>query len=245
MTNKHTNIFSALFSKINLRNHKVLIGIAVVLALAIVALIMSEDNAVGNSDESSEKDAVSALNEKMQEETEELEIIDTPASEKVETVEAAAEAPEEAPEEAAPTAEAVAEEAAPAPQPVFKSDSEIKREIDEETSIDDSNAVYSMAAIEQMPQFPGGDAALYQFIANNISYPADAQEEGVQGRVIVKFTVTKTGSITDVSVVRSRHPSLDREAIRVIKSMPRWIPGKQKGRPVNVVYSLPVSFSLK
>ncbi len=99
--------------------------------------------------------------------------------------------------------------------------------------------------VEQMPQFPGGDAALFEYLSKNIKYPAVAEENGVQGRVIVKFVVEKDGSIAKVQVVRSVDPSLDKEAVRVIKSMPRWQPGKQNGKSVSVNYTVPVTFRLQ
>ncbi|MBR3123650.1 MAG: energy transducer TonB [Prevotella sp.] len=99
--------------------------------------------------------------------------------------------------------------------------------------------------VEQMPSFPGGDKALMDFLSNNEKYPVVAQENGVQGRVVISFVVEKDGSITDVRVVRSVDPSLDKEAARVVKSMPRWIPGKQNGAAVRVKYNVPVSFRLQ
>lgn len=99
--------------------------------------------------------------------------------------------------------------------------------------------------VEQMPQFPGGDAALFEYLSNNIKYPTIAEENGVQGRVIVTFVVERDGSITDVKVVRSVDPSLDREASRVVKGMPQWIPGKQNGKAVRVKYTVPVTFRLQ
>lgn len=99
--------------------------------------------------------------------------------------------------------------------------------------------------VEQMPSFPGGDKALMDFLQNNVKYPVVAQENGVQGRVVISFVVEKDGSITDVRVVRSVDPSLDKEAARVVKSMPRWIPGKQNGAAVRVKYNVPVSFRLQ
>ena len=99
--------------------------------------------------------------------------------------------------------------------------------------------------VEQMPSFPGGDKALLEYLSNNIKYPVVAQENGVQGRVVVSFVVEKDGSITDVKVVRSVDPSLDKEAQRVVKSMPKWIPGKQNGSAVRVKYNVPVSFKLQ
>jgi protein TonB len=99
--------------------------------------------------------------------------------------------------------------------------------------------------VEQMPSFPGGQAALMKYLNENIKYPVVAQENGVQGRVVVSFVVERDGSITDVNVVRSVDPSLDREAVRVVKGMPHWIPGKQNGSAVRVKYNVPVSFRLQ
>lgn len=99
--------------------------------------------------------------------------------------------------------------------------------------------------VEEMPHFPGGAAALQAFLSSNTKYPVVAQENGVQGRVIVSFVVERDGSITDVRVVRSVDPSLDREASRVVRSMPRWSPGKQNGSAVRVKYTVPVVFRLQ
>ena len=99
--------------------------------------------------------------------------------------------------------------------------------------------------VEQMPTFPGGNAELMSFLAKNIKYPTIAQENGTQGRVIVQFVVEKDGSIADARVARGVDPYLDKEALRVIKSMPHWIPGKQNGKPVRVKYTVPVMFKLQ
>ena len=99
--------------------------------------------------------------------------------------------------------------------------------------------------VEQMPSFPGGPAALMTYLSQNTKYPVVAQENGVQGRVVVSFVVERDGSITDVRVVRSVDPSLDKEATLVVKSMPNWIPGKQNGSTVRVKYNVPVSFKLQ
>lgn len=99
--------------------------------------------------------------------------------------------------------------------------------------------------VEQMPSFPGGPSALMQYLSSNIKYPVVAQENGVQGRVVVSFVVERDGSITDVQVARSVDPSLDREAQRVVRNMPRWIPGKQSGQAVRVKYNVPVAFRLQ
>jgi protein TonB len=99
--------------------------------------------------------------------------------------------------------------------------------------------------VEQMPSFPGGPSALMQYLNSNIKYPVVAEENGVQGRVVCTFVVEKDGSITDVRVVKSVDPSLDKEAVRVVKSMPKWIPGKQNGSAVRVKYTVPVTFRLQ
>ncbi|MBQ8100678.1 MAG: energy transducer TonB [Paludibacteraceae bacterium] len=100
--------------------------------------------------------------------------------------------------------------------------------------------------VETMPEFPGGQAALFKYLSENVKYPVIAQENGIQGRVICQFVVNKDGSIVDVEVVRSGgDASLDKEAVRVIKSMPKWKPGKQRGKAVRVKYTVPVNFKLQ
>ena len=103
----------------------------------------------------------------------------------------------------------------------------------------------NMAMVEQKATFPGGDAALYKWLSTQINYPADAAEAGITGRVIVSFVIEKDGSISNARVVRSIHPSLDAEAIRIVKTMPKWIPGKNNGQPVRVEYIMPISFKLQ
>lgn len=103
----------------------------------------------------------------------------------------------------------------------------------------------SIAMVEQKPEFPGGEAAMYKWLSDNIVYPSAASEEGVQGRVVVEFVVGKDGSISNVKVVRPRHPALDKEALRVVKAMPNWLPGRNNGQPVKVTYTLPVTFKLQ
>lgn len=99
--------------------------------------------------------------------------------------------------------------------------------------------------VEEQPEFPGGNTAMMKFLGDNIKYPVIAQENGIQGRVITNFVVERDGSITDVQVVRGVDPSLDKEAVRVIKSMPKWKPGKQRGSTVRVRFTLPVVFRLQ
>ena len=99
--------------------------------------------------------------------------------------------------------------------------------------------------IEQMPQFPGGESELLGYIGKNIHYPVIAQENGIQGKVIVRFVVTKTGAVDKVEVLRQLDPACDKEAIRVVKSLPKFIPGKQNGVNVSVWYTLPITFKLE
>ncbi len=108
---------------------------------------------------------------------------------------------------------------------------------------EEENKVFDV--VEEQPSFPGGQGALMQWLSDNIKYPVIAAENGVQGRVIVQFVVSKTGSISDVKVVRGVDPSLDREAVRVVSQMPKWTPGRQNGTTVNVRYTLPVTFRLQ
>ena len=99
--------------------------------------------------------------------------------------------------------------------------------------------------VEVMPQYPGGMPELMQYLAKNIKYPIQAQKKGIEGRVTVRFIVEKDGSISNVTVVRHIHPLLDKEAVRVIKAMPKWSPGMLNGKPVRVKFNIPVAFRLK
>ena len=108
---------------------------------------------------------------------------------------------------------------------------------------EEENKVFDV--VEQMPSFPGGNSALMQFLSKNIKYPVVAEENGIQGRVVCTFVVERDGRVTDVRVVKSVDPSLDKEAVRVVSSMPAWIPGKQNGSAVRVKYTLPVTFRLQ
>lgn len=98
--------------------------------------------------------------------------------------------------------------------------------------------------VEDQPEFPGGTAALLDYLRKNIKYPAICRENNIQGRVLVTFIVNKDGAIVEPEVVKSVHPQLDREALRVIASMPNWKPGSQRGKPVRVKYTVPVNFRL-
>lgn len=105
-----------------------------------------------------------------------------------------------------------------------------------------SQEVYDV--VEEMPVFPGGIQGMIKFLSENISYPKEAQKKKISGRVLVSFVVEKNGSVSEVQTERSLYPSLDEEAVRVVKSMPNWTPGKQGGQVVRVKYTLPVTFSL-
>ena len=108
---------------------------------------------------------------------------------------------------------------------------------------DEENKVFDV--VEEQPSFPGGQGALMAWLNDNIKYPVVAAENGIQGKVIVQFVVGKNGSISNVKVLRSVDPSLDKEAVRVVSNMPNWTPGKQNGASVNVRFTLPVTFRLQ
>lgn len=109
--------------------------------------------------------------------------------------------------------------------------------------VSEPTKVYDL--VDEMPQFPGGPHAMFEYLSKNIKYPVVAEENGVQGRVIVTFIVESDGSVTNTKVVKSVDPSLDKEALRVVKSMPHWIPGRQNGSAVRVQYTVPVTFKLE
>lgn len=110
---------------------------------------------------------------------------------------------------------------------------------------EEESAQQIFTVVEEMPQFPGGDGELLKFISKSIKYPVIAQENGIQGRVVCSFVVNRDGSIVDAEVVRGVDPSLDKEALRVINTMPKWTPGKQRGKPVRVKYTVPITFRLQ
>lgn len=114
---------------------------------------------------------------------------------------------------------------------------EEKHEVVEETKV--------FTSVEQMPQFPGGEAELLKWISTHIKYPAIAMENNVQGKVVVQFVVTRDGSIGEVKIARGKDPDLDKEAMRVVRTLPKFIPGKMNGQAVNVWYTLPINFKLQ
>ena len=99
--------------------------------------------------------------------------------------------------------------------------------------------------VEQMPIFPGGQEALFRFITKNLKYPLIAERNGIQGRVLVSFVITKEGIVTNVNIAKSADPSLNKEALRVIRMLPDWTPGRKDGKVVNVKFTVPVSFNLR
>jgi protein TonB len=132
---------------------------------------------------------------------------------------------------------------------------DIDTEADEETMIQQTDIMIDepveeeepeiFMVVEQMPEFPGGPAALFKYISQITKYPPIAKENGIQGKVYVQFIVGKDGSINQVKILRGVDPSLDKEAMRVVKSMPKWAPGKQSGKPVFVRYQVPINFKLQ
>jgi len=122
-------------------------------------------------------------------------------------------------------------------------DTEVEFDITlEEEETDDAPVFF---IVEEMPQFPGGDTELRKYIAQSVKYPVIAQENGIQGRVYVQFVVGTDGGVTQVKVARGVDPNLDKEAIRVVESMPKWKPGKQRGKAVKVSYTVPINFVLQ
>ena len=99
--------------------------------------------------------------------------------------------------------------------------------------------------VENEPEYPGGDEALYKFISKNIVYPKSAREKGIQGTVLVEFVVEKDGKLSNIKVIRSADPALEAEAVRVISKMPKWKPGTQRGKKVRSTFRLPINFQLK
>lgn len=98
--------------------------------------------------------------------------------------------------------------------------------------------------VDQMASYPGGTPALMDFLKENIKYPEQAEREGIEGRVVAGFIVERDGSVSNIEIIKSVHPLLDAEVVRVMSLMPNWIPGRQNGQPVRVKYSLPITFRL-
>ncbi|MDE5972028.1 MAG: energy transducer TonB, partial [Muribaculaceae bacterium] len=124
-------------------------------------------------------------------------------------------------------------------------DVSVVREHKEEVIVEEKHEPEKVfTVVEQMPEFPGGTSALYEYLSKNIRYPEQAAQNDIQGRVTVQFVVEKDGSIGEVKVVRSKDPDLDKEAVRVVKSLPKFVPGKMNGQSVRVWFTLPITFTL-
>lgn len=119
------------------------------------------------------------------------------------------------------------------------------RELEQHKIMEEKPQEKPFQHVEQMPVFPGGEGELNKFISSNLRYPVTAQENGIQGRVTIRFVVTPTGEISNVEIMRGIDAACDREAVRVVKAMPKWIPGKQNGRNVSVYFTLPIQFRLQ
>lgn len=174
---------------------------------------------------------------------------------------------DDTPEEIIPITEQKVKPPPPKPPPsvtiinVVEDDVEVEDEIEIDVDMDDDTEMEEYVPIieeeeefveeqiflvvEEMPSFPGGEGEMYKYIGKNIEYPRMAKESGISGRVFVTFVVEKDGSVTDVQVLRGIGGGCDEEAIRVIKSMPSWKPGKQRGKPVRVQYRMPIKFTLQ
>jgi len=109
---------------------------------------------------------------------------------------------------------------------------------------DDEDEPEIFVHVERMPQFPGGDRALLKFLAEKTIYPEIAKENGIQGRVFVSFVINKKGEVVDIRLARGVDPSLDKEALRVVSLLPKWTPGKQREKAVNVAFNVPINFRL-
>jgi protein TonB len=127
--------------------------------------------------------------------------------------------------------------------PVDTTTREVEIIVEEEAPVVEQ--VFESFAIQEKPAFPGGDAALIKYVAENTKYPVLAQENGIEGTVYIRFVVTKTGEVGEAKVMRAVDPLLEEEALRVVKTLPRWTPGKNNGNPVNVWFIIPVKFKLQ
>ena len=165
--------------------------------------------------------------------------VDIPPPPKIETVQfTALEAVDEPVEEPPPTQEILEETtAATTTQEGEKGEEPPPAVVDDEIML--------FAAVEEKPEFPGGEKKFYEYLGKNMKYPQMEAEQGITGRVFVEFLIDKDGSIAEVKALRGVSPGLDKEAVRVIKAMPPWSPGKQNGRPVRVRYVIPVNFNLR
>ncbi len=210
-----------------------LIGLAVALAVVLVAFSVSSTKAVVEELERVEE--VNFEDEVVQQTRQEKppEATPPPPPQQVVEVLNIVDDKQDIDEEFVPQdAEATEETEVEIPTAVIE---EKKEEVEEEIFM----------VVEKMPEFPGGDLGLRKYIATHVKYPNVARESGIEGKVYLRFCVTSTGAVKKVSVLRSVDPLLDKEAVRVIKSLPKWTPGEQRGQKVSVWYTVPINFQLQ
>lgn len=217
------NIFSDLFSKLNLKNRKVQLGFVIVIALLGVAIAIG--GGIEKKNKHHERDEYVSEDEDTAPEEESVGILDNNSSEKPEK----------------PGKEKIANEVND------NNLQEAPEETEEEAEVKEEKTSYNSSELNpgSRPQFPGGEAAMNEYIWTCLQYPYDALQAGAQGRVLVQFTVTRTGNIANVHIVSGKHPSLNREALRIVRSMPKWTPGRVNGKPVDVTLTLPINFQLQ
>ncbi|MDD3739989.1 MAG: TonB family protein [Bacteroidales bacterium] len=224
--------------KVNLEKNKfnfLLIGLVVSLAICLVAFEWT-------TEEMTESNLGGLSGDEVFEEEIENTVQETPPEE--------VEPPE-------PEPETVIEELTIVEDDVKVKDVDINTESDEKTKtninivqsfdveeVEEEVEAIAFAVVEDKPVFPGGDAALMKFIADNTKYPEIAKENGIQGRVFIQFVIDKNGAVTKVQVAKGVDPYLDAEALRVVKMLPKWTPGKQRGKPVPVTFVVPINFKL-
>ncbi|MDD3859989.1 MAG: TonB family protein [Bacteroidales bacterium] len=223
--------------KVNLEKNKfnfLLIGLVVSLAICLVAFEWT-------TEEMTESNLGGLSGDEVFEEEIENTVQETPPEE--------VEPPE-------PEPETVIEELTIVEDDVKVKDVDINTESDEKTKtninivqsfdveVEEEVEPIAFAVVEDKPVFPGGDAALMKFIADNTKYPEIAKENGIQGRVFIQFVIDKNGAVTKVQVAKGVDPYLDAEALRVVKMLPKWTPGKQRGKPVPVTFVVPINFKL-
>jgi len=243
--NKNTNFTNLKFKamqvkksdKVNLEKNKLnflLIGLVFSLAICLVAFEWT-------TEEMSESNLGGLTGDEVFEEEIENTVQETP--------------PEEI-EQPEPEPETVIEELTIVEDDVKVADVDINSEADDKTKtninivqsfdveVEEEVEAIAFAVVEDKPVFPGGDAALMKFIADNTKYPEIAKENGIQGRVFIQFVIDKNGAVTKVQVAKGVDPYLDAEALRVVKLLPNWTPGKQRGKPVPVTFVVPINFKL-
>lgn len=130
---------------------------------------------------------------------------------------------------------------------ILDSETDQNKQLDFTIKVEDEEREDSQVfmVVEEMPVFPGGDAALQKYLSTSVKYPVIAQENGIQGKVYIQFVINQKGEVTNATLLRGVDPSLDREAMRVVQAMPKWKPGQQRGRPVRVSYTVPINFVLQ